>query len=103
MEASSGDRGELHVVGFSRAALEATVAFAKQRREFGQPISAFQAASHQLAEMSVRLESMRDALRDQGCADFKLPERAASVSCKLRPASREAACNAAARSRRRSA
>lgn len=76
-----------HVVGFSRAALEATVAFAKQRRQFGQPISAFQAVSHQLAEMSVRLEAARLLVRqaasayDDGASASEI--RASSARAKL--------------------
>jgi acyl-CoA dehydrogenase len=46
-------------VGMAQAALDAAVRHATQRRAFGQPISAFQAVSHQLAEMATRLKAAR--------------------------------------------
>jgi acyl-CoA dehydrogenase len=46
-------------VGMAQAALDAAVAHAKQRHAFGQPIAAFQAVSHQLAEMATRTEAAR--------------------------------------------
>ena len=36
--------------------LELTVKFAKSRKQFGEPISNFQAVSHRIAEMKTRLE-----------------------------------------------
>lgn len=52
--------------------LDETVAFAKQRRQFGKPIGKFQAIAHRIAEMKLRLESARLLLyracwlKDQG-------------------------------------
>jgi acyl-CoA dehydrogenase len=46
-------------VGMAQAALDAAVEHAKQRHAFGQPIAAFQAVSHQLAEMATRLRAAR--------------------------------------------
>ena len=48
-----------HVVGFAKAALDATITYAKERQAFGRSIGGFQAVSHQLAEMAVRLEAAR--------------------------------------------
>jgi alkylation response protein AidB-like acyl-CoA dehydrogenase len=61
-------------VGTMRRQLELCVAYAKVRRQFGQPIAAFQAVSHKLAEMKLRLETSHlllyrvAALLDQGSA-----------------------------------
>ena len=39
--------------------IEKTIAFAKSRQQFGQPIAGFQAVSHRIAEMKLRLEAAR--------------------------------------------
>jgi len=44
-------------VGTMRRQLERSVAYARERVQFGQPIGSFQAVSHRLAEMRVRLET----------------------------------------------
>jgi alkylation response protein AidB-like acyl-CoA dehydrogenase len=46
-------------VGMAQAALDAAVEHARTREAFGQPIGAFQAVSHQLAEMATRLSAAR--------------------------------------------
>ena len=46
-------------VGLAQGALEAAVAYAQQRRQFGQPVSAFQAVQHMLANMAMELEAAR--------------------------------------------
>ena len=45
------------VLGMARAALDAAIAHASNRRAFGRPIKEFQAVSHQLAEMATKLEA----------------------------------------------
>lgn len=47
------------VVGMAQAALEAAIAHAGVRRQFGRPLREFQAVSHQLAEMATRIEAAR--------------------------------------------
>jgi alkylation response protein AidB-like acyl-CoA dehydrogenase len=48
--------------GISQRAMEMAVAYAKDRRQFGTPIGAFQAISHQCAEMLLLTESARSAV-----------------------------------------
>ena len=46
-------------VGVARAALEAAVPYAQQRRQFGQPISSFQAIQFMLADMATEVDAAR--------------------------------------------
>ncbi|MCX4706539.1 acyl-CoA dehydrogenase family protein [Streptomyces sp. NBC_01373] len=48
-------------VGGSGHALDATVEFVAQRRQFGRPIGSFQAVKHRLADVLVALEAARSA------------------------------------------
>ncbi len=47
------------IVGAMQSALHSTVDYVTQRKQFGQPIGAFQAVQHRLAESAVLLESSR--------------------------------------------
>ena len=59
-------------VGMARAALEAALAYAKERESFGQPLFAHQAVQFRLADMATQLEAARQliwhaaALKDAG-------------------------------------
>jgi alkylation response protein AidB-like acyl-CoA dehydrogenase len=46
-------------VGIAQGALEAAVDYARQRIQFGHPISSFQAVQHMLANMATELEAAR--------------------------------------------
>lgn len=46
-------------LGAMERQLEATVAFAKERQQFGQPIAQFQSISNRVANMKLRLETAR--------------------------------------------
>ena len=46
-------------LGIARAALEEAVAYAKERKAFGQPISQFQAIQFMLADMATELDAAR--------------------------------------------
>jgi alkylation response protein AidB-like acyl-CoA dehydrogenase len=57
------DRGAVAVaydsLGVAQAMLDATVSYARVRRQFGQPIGAFQAVKHACADMLVRISVAR--------------------------------------------
>ncbi|MCK6478643.1 MAG: acyl-CoA dehydrogenase [Planctomycetaceae bacterium] len=46
-------------VGIAEACLEASVKYAKERRQFGKPIASFQAIQWKIAEMGARIEAAR--------------------------------------------
>ncbi len=46
-------------VGVAQAAFECAVKYAKDRKQFGQPIGAFQVIRHKLAHMAVEIEAAR--------------------------------------------
>lgn len=49
-------------VGIARAALDASLKFAKERQQFGQPIANFEAIQFMLADMAIRIETARVAV-----------------------------------------
>jgi len=49
-------------IGMARAAFEAALAYAKERKQFGKPIIAHQAISFRLAEMATEIEVARQML-----------------------------------------
>jgi alkylation response protein AidB-like acyl-CoA dehydrogenase len=59
-------------IGLAQGALDEALAYAKERRAFGQPISKFQTIQSKLADISARLEAVRlltykaAVLKDQG-------------------------------------
>ncbi|HVB90698.1 MAG TPA: acyl-CoA dehydrogenase family protein [Acidimicrobiales bacterium] len=54
-------------LGHAAEALELAVAYAKERRQFGQPIGSFQAVKHICADMLVRAEVARSAVHAAAC------------------------------------
>jgi alkylation response protein AidB-like acyl-CoA dehydrogenase len=46
-------------VGTMERLLERSIAYAQERRQFGQPISQFQAVTHRIVDMKLRLETSR--------------------------------------------
>ena len=60
------DRGVLgaaaQLVGLGQAMLDLTVAYVKERQQFGQPVGSFQAVKHHLADAALALEFARPAV-----------------------------------------
>ncbi|MHA4894563.1 acyl-CoA dehydrogenase family protein [Pedobacter sp. PWIIR3] len=56
-------------LGIARGAYEAALAYAKQRHQFGQPISSFQGISFKLADMATEIEAAELLIRQ--AADLK--------------------------------
>jgi alkylation response protein AidB-like acyl-CoA dehydrogenase len=71
-------------LGIARAALVASVQYAKERQQFGKPIADFQAVQHKLADMAARITSAR-ALLHAAAATKDRGEEVGAVSsmCKL--------------------
>ncbi len=55
-------------LGGAQATLDRTVAYAKERIQFGRPIGSFQAYKHRLADMMVEIEQARSAVYWAACA-----------------------------------
>jgi alkylation response protein AidB-like acyl-CoA dehydrogenase len=53
--------------GGAQRCLDLSVAYAKERVQFGRPIGSFQAIKHKCADMMVRVESARSAAYYAGC------------------------------------
>lgn len=56
-------------VGGAQACLDAAVAYAKARVQFGRPIGAFQVIKHKCADMLVRVEAARSAAQHAAAAE----------------------------------
>lgn len=58
------NRTRLHIcaqaVGLARGALEESIRYTKSRRQFGQPLSAFQVTQFKIAEMATRIRAARN-------------------------------------------
>jgi len=65
-------------VGISQGGLEKAIKYSKQRKQFGSPVSSFQAIQFKLAEMATRIEAARSLyyragwMADHGKIDPKL-------------------------------
>jgi alkylation response protein AidB-like acyl-CoA dehydrogenase len=70
--------------GVARSAMENAIAYAAERKQFGRPISSFQAIQWKLADMAVELDAAwlltvrAAALADTGPAELALPAAAAA-------------------------
>jgi alkylation response protein AidB-like acyl-CoA dehydrogenase len=76
-----------HGVGLAQGALDLALKHVKGRKQFGQPIAAFQATQFKIAEMATRIEVARNSvyksawLLDQGRPDTKLTAMAKLFAC----------------------
>ncbi len=83
-------------LGLGRAALEASLAYARDRRAFGRPIAEFQAIQWMLADMATELSAAELLVMEAAArATAKLPYRQQSSMAKLFAS--EAAARAAAK------
>ena len=86
------------LVGVCDRALGATVAYVKERRQFGVPVGAYQAVSHRCAQMLLDTESARStAYFAAWAADAdpeRLPEAAALAAAAAADGGRETAASA---------
>ncbi|MDA1081974.1 MAG: acyl-CoA dehydrogenase family protein [Gemmatimonadetes bacterium] len=71
-------------VGIARAALEAAIAYTRERHQFGKPLNSFQAVEFRLADMATRLHAARAMLHTTAAAkDRGLNVGAHAAMCKL--------------------
>ena len=79
------------LVGVAAAALDMTIAYVGERRQFGAPLGSFQAVKHRLADTYVRVENARSAtvyaatVQDRGGANRDMALDTA-VSCAVEAA-----------------
>lgn len=64
-------------LGGAQACLDRTVAYSKERIQFGRPIGSFQAYKHRLADMMIEIEQARSAVYWAACAVDEGAEEAA--------------------------
>ena len=84
-------------VGLAQAALDVAVAYAKERKQFGQPIASFEMVQEMVADMAMKIEAARllvyraCAMRDEGVVFTK---EAAMAKCFAADAAMEVTTNA---------
>jgi alkylation response protein AidB-like acyl-CoA dehydrogenase len=86
------------VVGIAQRALDMTLAYVKERRQFGVPVGAFQAVQNRCAQMLLDVESARStalfAAWAAGAAPERLPEAAALAAAAAADAGRSVTASA---------
>ena len=89
-----------HAVGLAQGALDMAIKHVKERKQFGQPLGAFQVTQFKIAEMATKVEAARNMvykaawLLDQGRPDTKLTAMPKLYAChvavkKSQPESKE--------------
>jgi alkylation response protein AidB-like acyl-CoA dehydrogenase len=79
------------LVGVCDRALEMTVAYVKDRKQFGVPVGAFQAVSHKCAEMLLETEKARSATAFAAWTADADPERLPEAAAMAKAAASDAA------------
>src|SRR2546423_393597 len=86
------------VLGLCQRALEMTLDYVKDRKQFGAPVGSFQAVSHRCAQMLLHTESVRSATYFAAWAadaePDRLPEAAAMAAAAAAQAAREVTASA---------
>lgn len=83
-------------VGAAQACLDMSVAYAKQREQFGRPIGSFQAIKHKCAEVHVEIEGARSCVRYASWAAGANPAELPAVAPLAKAAAADAFFRAAA-------
>ncbi len=78
------------LVGVCERALEMTVAYVKERRQFGVPVGSFQAVSHRCAQMLLDTERARSLTAFAAWAADADPERLAEAAAMAKAAASDA-------------
>jgi alkylation response protein AidB-like acyl-CoA dehydrogenase len=78
------------LVGVCSRALEMTVAYVKDRRQFGTPVGAYQAVSHRCAQMLLDTESARAAVAFAAWAADADPSRLSEAAAMAKAAASDA-------------
>lgn len=71
-------------LGIAQGAIDETVKYVKERKQFGRPLSAFQNTQFQLADMQARVDASRLLVYKAACCkDAKEPYSVAAATAKL--------------------
>jgi alkylation response protein AidB-like acyl-CoA dehydrogenase len=84
------------LVGVSERALEMTVAYVKERKQFGVPVGAYQAVSHRCAQMLLETEKARSTTAFAAWAADADPGRLGEAAAMAKAAASEAGVEVAA-------
>ena len=79
------------LVGVCERALEMTVAYVKERKQFGVPVGAYQAVSHRCAQMLLETEKARSTTAFAAWTADADPERLAEAAAMAKAAASDAA------------
>jgi alkylation response protein AidB-like acyl-CoA dehydrogenase len=84
------------LVGVCERALEMTVAYVKERKQFGVPVGAYQAVSHRCAQMLLETEKARSTAAFAAWTADADPERLAEAAAMAKAVASDAACEVTA-------
>lgn len=71
-------------LGIAQGAMDETVKYTKERKQFNKPISAFQNTQFQMADMETKVQAARWLVRHASyCKDMKQPYAVEAAMCKL--------------------
>jgi len=71
-------------LGIAQGAMDETVKYTKERKQFNKPISAFQNTQFQMADMETKVQASRWLVRHAAyCKDMKQPYAVEAAMCKL--------------------
>ncbi len=80
------------LTGVAQRAMEMAVAYAKERKQFGRPIGAYQAVSHQCAQMLLETEGARSLVYYAAWTADSEPETAPLAASMAKAYASDAAC-----------